>query len=96
MTNLFDKIIKKTCTIIMDESDLTTALKAMEAHKLNRKLEIATCSKVKPSAHECCVTFKSTFAKWEKVGHDLKAKCKSKVFTEVTDQFGKIHYIELA
>ena len=93
---IFDKIFKKTCTVITDENDLTVALKTMGALKLTHKIDVVPCSKTNPQAHECSITFKSTFAKWEKVGHDLKAKCKSKVFTEVTDQFGKIHYIELA
>lgn len=96
MARLFDKIIKATCDIMVQDNDLAAAIKTLEKHKLGRDLEVTDAGKYDPSQNEHNIKFRTTCFKWNNVVNDLIKTCKSKVTTAVTDQFGKVHYIELA
>lgn len=92
MAKLFDKIGKKACNLILEEGDLVTIVKILEAYRLNKKLNVSTGNQSK----QMVIKFKSNFPNWERVVDDLKAECQSTVSTIITDQFGETHSIELA
>ena len=96
MTKFFKAIRKATCNIIVKENDLASAIKTLECYDLSSNISITCCGKrTSEGADEYYIKFRTTGPKWDNVVDDLLLECKSKIMSAITDQFGKVYYIEL-
>lgn len=90
---LFDRIIKKPCNVIVHKDDLIFIIVTiLENHGLNKRINVSTVNQ----SSKTVIEFKSTYMQWEQLVSDIYAHGIVQVSTNVTDQFGRSHNIELA
>ena len=86
--------IKRKCTLIVTETDLTTVLSVLDSND---------CKKMNVSLHRnadkrenilWCVSFRTTDWVWNNICRNSKEVCSNEILIPLKDYFGNIKYHE--